>query len=151
MFLKYLHCNQRVYFLTFVFIFVSLLSGKGARITGKVFDIETNTPLFRANVFFEETKLGDMTNQMGYFTIKDVPPGEYTLQISMMGYKEERLSLSILSDTVFYREIGLKMVPIKAEGVVITGRKPMIEVETPVSLTHISLMEAKKNTSNLSI
>ncbi len=144
MFLKSLHNNQRLYFLTFFFIFVYLSFGKSARITGKVFDIETNVPLFRANVFLKETILGDMTNQMGYFTIKDVPKGEYTLSISMIGYKEEKLYLSITTDTVFYREIGLKMVPIEAEGVVITGRKPMIEVETPVTLTYISLLEAKK-------
>ena len=142
--LKLLNHNHRVYSLIFIFIIVSLSFGKGARITGKVFDIETNVPLFRANVFLEETKLGDMTNQMGYFTIKDVPQGEYTLKISMIGYKEEKISISILIDTVFYREIGLKMVPIEAEGVVITGRKPMIEVETPVTLTHISLIETKK-------
>ncbi|MCK4322538.1 TonB-dependent receptor [candidate division WOR-3 bacterium] len=136
--------NPRIFILIYFFLFTFLTFGEESKITGKVVDRETKVPLFRANVYLEETILGDMTNQMGYFTIENVPTGEYTLHISMMGYEVKRIILSITTDSLIYKEISIVMKPIETEGVVITGRKPMIEVETPIALTHISLVEAKK-------
>ncbi len=143
--------NKRPPFLTIrtsliiLILFISSLAlAKGSEITGKVVDGETGSPLFRANVYLEETTLGDMSNQMGYFIIENIPPGKYTLRISMMGYEVKRTDLSVSLDSIIYKEIELRMEPIETEGVVVTGRKPMIEVETPVTLTHISLVEVKK-------
>ena len=60
--------NKRPPFLTIrtsliiLILFISSLAlVKGSEITGKVVDGETGSPLFRANVYLEETTLGDMS------------------------------------------------------------------------------------------
>lgn len=105
--------NLRIFILIYLFLFTFLTFGEESKITGKVVDRETKVPLFRANVYLEETILGDMTSQMGYFTIENVPTGEYTLHISMMGYEEKRIILptaSVMNNGD--KDVGLKVLVI---------------------------------------
>ena len=63
-----------------------------AAITGKVAGIiveaSTNSPLPGANVIIEGTYLGAATNEDGYYSILNIPPGVYNLNVTMMGYKK---------------------------------------------------------------
>ncbi len=127
-----------------VILFPAILWGKGSGISGKVMDIETGNLLFGANVFLVGTNLGDVTNSMGYFTIKNVPKGVYKLQASMIGYENKFVSLSVSEDSLIQIKIALKPEPIESEGVVVTGRRSMIDVEESATHIHINLLEIQK-------
>ncbi len=58
------------------------------RVTGRVLDAETGTPLAYANVVLVGTNMGGMSLQDGTFTVVGVPVGTYTIKAMMMGYKE---------------------------------------------------------------
>ncbi|MFC1547815.1 TonB-dependent receptor domain-containing protein [Candidatus Neomarinimicrobiota bacterium] len=56
-------------------------------IQGMVFDGATGEPLQGANVLAVGTYMGAASDQVGRFLIRQVPPGRYTMQFLMMGYK----------------------------------------------------------------
>jgi len=116
--------------------------GQSGRISGKVVDKLTREPLFGANVFLKETNLGSSVNLMGYFTIKNVPQGDYRLIASMMGYRKESLLLSVSPDSSICLELKLETERLESRGVIITGRKPMIEITEPAAHVYINLLEA---------
>ncbi len=126
-----------------LFVFPVILLGQSGRISGKVVDKLTGEPLFGANVFLEETNLGSSVNLMGYFTIKNVPQGDYRLIVSMMGYRKESLLLSVSPDSSICLELKLETERLESRGVIITGRKPMIEITEPAAHVYINLLEAE--------
>lgn len=141
--IRYYVCCK-VLIISFLVVIPFISWGKGGKISGKVVDKVTGSSLYGANVYLEATIYGSLANLMGYFSIKDVPPGDYRLCVSMIGYKKECLSLSILKDSVIYKEIRLQVEAIEDKGILITGRKPMIDVEMPAAHVHINLLEVEK-------
>lgn len=57
-----------------------------AKISGKIVDGKNTEPLAGAVVFHPQTGIGTTTNQKGNYEI-DLPTGEYSLQISFMGFE----------------------------------------------------------------
>lgn len=63
-----------------------LYAGTVGKISGKVTDEATGEPLISTNVVIQGTSLGAATDIDGNYTILGVPPGVYTLVVSMVGY-----------------------------------------------------------------
>ena len=65
-------------------------AGDDLKNTGKIYgtitDVETGLPLAGANVVLEGTNRGTATDDNGNYFILNVKPGEYDLNVSMMGY-----------------------------------------------------------------
>ena len=56
------------------------------KVSGVVVDSATREPLPAASVRIEGTVLGAMANDMGEYFILNVPPGEYTVVVNVIGY-----------------------------------------------------------------
>ena len=56
-------------------------------VLGYVTDAEDKIPLRDVNIFFAKTTLGDASDEKGYFEIKRIPTGTYTLIAKMIGYR----------------------------------------------------------------
>jgi len=69
-------------------------------ITGKVFDNQTQKPLLGANVMIDGTLLGCSTDNQGEFFIHNVPPGQYNITATMIGYKKQILKNHSVTDKV---------------------------------------------------
>ena len=75
-----------------VFIVLMVAGGGSAaaqtagKISGTVRDGETGEVLIGANVVIVGTNMGGATDLEGYFFVLNVPPGEYDLQASLVGY-----------------------------------------------------------------
>ena len=61
-------------------------SGRGT-IKGYICDMETKEPLIGTNIAVEGMGIGAATNENGDYRILNVPPGEYTLEFSYIGYE----------------------------------------------------------------
>jgi len=70
-------------------------------ISGRVFDMETGVALPGANVIVRDSQFGSSTDSQGNFVIRNVPPGNYTLAASYIGYKKitQKITVSIGEDT----------------------------------------------------
>lgn len=66
-----------------------------ATVSGYVTDAASGETLLGANVILMGTDIGTTTNNSGYYVIRSIEPGEYTLRFSYLGYDtlEEEIEL----------------------------------------------------------
>ncbi|MFD1293049.1 TonB-dependent receptor domain-containing protein [Lutibacter holmesii] len=64
------------------------------KITGKITD-DGNNALFGVSVSFKNQQKGTQTNEEGVFEITNIENGDYTLLISILGYKSKEVPFSI--------------------------------------------------------
>lgn len=64
-----------------------LAAGQSTTLSGQVLDSLTRKPLELASVFLANTTRGISTDAEGKFTLRNVPPGQYTLVASYLGYQ----------------------------------------------------------------
>ena len=101
---------------------------------GQVTDAETGEPLMFANIVLEQNgvqKVGGATDMDGYYTLKPIPPGTYTLKLTYVGYQNYQLTdLFIGSNKVTFKDIKIKKSEVgkEFEEVVIEAyRIPIVE------------------------
>jgi iron complex outermembrane receptor protein len=65
-------------------------------VSGRIMDAEMyGEPLLMANVAITETSERTMTNFHGNFEFTNLEPGDYTLQVSFLGYKDLKLPITV--------------------------------------------------------
>jgi len=66
-----------------------------SRVRGRVLDAEAQAPLERANVLVRgDERTGTSTDAQGRFEL-ELPPGEYTLEVSALGYRAARRTVTV--------------------------------------------------------
>ena len=98
------------------------------------------TPLAGATVIISGTYLGASTDADGAFIFRPLKSGEYTVEVSFLGY--ESLVRDIKLDNDIYLEIQLKETVIKAEEVIIVGTRA--SETTPVAYSNLEKEEIRK-------
>ncbi|MDZ7847646.1 MAG: carboxypeptidase-like regulatory domain-containing protein [Owenweeksia sp.] len=78
--------NVLVLFLSFICLGMQAQTGK---VRGFVNNKVDDAPIPFANAVLEGTDYGAVANDQGFFIINDVPPGEYTLQVSFVGFDQK--------------------------------------------------------------
>ena len=116
---------------------------------GHVADIE-GKPLLGVNVYLEGEEKGSASDQNGFYEIKNIPPGNYLLIFSIIGYKSKKINISIENEDLELR-ILLEAAPVQSEQVVITAGKYEQKIsELPVSADVIQSAElSEKNAVNI--
>ena len=98
------------------------VTGSKAKITGRILDEETGTPIFSATVYIAETKTGAVSDFDGIVTLA-LKPGTYTVTIAYMGYEKKKYQFEVLSDGNF--TVSMNKVVIQMEEVVVYGDRQM--------------------------
>ena len=93
---------------TFLLLLVttsSLWAQNSAELSGKITDKATQKPLMGADIYLKELKKGGSTDMQGYYHLKGIPEGTYTIIGSYLGYQsfskkiylkgQERLDISL--------------------------------------------------------
>lgn len=78
----------------------SLHAQKNATLRGFVYNADDGKPVAYANVVLKDTKLGAVASGEGYFTINNIPPGEYTLEVSFVGFKTHTETIQLASGKI---------------------------------------------------
>ncbi len=86
-------------FILLLFLFsATLAQERHGEITGQVRDGNTQEPLAGVTVIVvEQPILGASTDTSGYFTIKNIAVGEYSLKVSFVGYKPAVITNVVVS------------------------------------------------------
>lgn len=115
---------------------VNLFAADTYSISGVITDAESN-PLPGAHVFVNGTSRGAASSSDGTFIIRNLPPGNYTLNISYSGYGTEHNKIELPLSAPL--TIVLKPVIYNINQIVITGTKnPKPLKESPVLTQLIS-------------
>lgn len=136
--------------LTLVVVFCTALLDvlAGGIITGKITDKETNSPLKSVRVQVKGTSRGALTKSDGSYTITDVPAGEHTIIISLIGKRTIVKDHIVVWEGKTTGEVSYSMeVPeTKFDEVVVYGASKRREkvTETPSAVTVITPVEIQR-------
>ena len=92
------------------------------RIDGRIVDKSTSEPLVGVNVFFSKTTWGATTDDNGFYTLTNIPAGQYELVVSMIGYEVEREQMIIKTDERFTLNFRLQSRAILMSEVNVTAK-----------------------------
>lgn len=153
MHLKILEMISKKIVALFLFFFTSLLSfsqdtnsseltKQKFTISGTITDANSNETLIGVNVSIPELKTGVTTNEYGFYSIT-LPKGNYTLQITYLGFQnvEEKIQLSQNTKKSF------KLVNSEQQlkEIVVTSNKKSTNIKTPeMSVNKLSMGTIKK-------
>ncbi|WP_290660528.1 TonB-dependent receptor [Ignavibacterium sp.] len=122
---------MRKIFFTYMLIFSAVVFPQTFEITGRVTDPEF-TPIPIVNVYLVNTTFGDATDEKGYFQIKNIPAGNYELEISAIGYSKKRQKITV--DKNIKMDFILIPEAIKTDEIIVTaGKYEQKKSELPVS------------------
>ncbi|MBD3223922.1 MAG: TonB-dependent receptor plug domain-containing protein, partial [Caldithrix sp.] len=121
----------------------SVMAGTTGKIAGVVTDASTGDPLPGVNVLVNGTTLGAATDLEGYYVILNVPPGEYEVTASMVGYTEitkTQVRVRIDQTTTLNYNLGEQALE-AGETITVVAERPVVEKDVAASRANISTEE----------
>ena len=113
-----------------------LYAGTVGKISGKVTDETTKEPLISANVIVKGMSLGATTDVDGNYAILNIPPGVYTLVVSMVGYQKNQIeNVRVNIDLTTTIDVASKVEAIEVGAVVISAERKLVTKDMTSSLT----------------
>jgi outer membrane receptor protein involved in Fe transport len=141
------------YFILLFFLSTELLFSQGGKISGRVTDAATGEGIPGANVLIEGTTMGSATNLDGEYFILNIPPGEYSLKASIIGYQsviQTEVAVSLNHTTIVNFKLSEAVIEL-SESVVITADRPLVERDQTSTRHFVNAEEiANRPTTELS-
>ncbi len=100
-----------------MFLYLSIFS---YTIAGYIRDNETKQTIPYVNVYIKELLKGDLADSTGYFEIKNIKEGKYTLIVNLIGYKEKHISIDLTKNEDKFFNIYLEKQAVKLEGITVS-------------------------------
>lgn len=112
-------------------------TGRGV-IKGKITD-DKGEGLIGATAKLKGTYYGAAADIDGNFTVRGINPGQYTLEISLVGYASiQRTGINLDADETLTFNFTLKEASVTAQEVTVIGARPLIDIEQSKSASIIS-------------
>jgi TonB-dependent receptor len=92
------------------------------KIKGTVIDANSGEALIGANIMIKGTSIGTAANIDGEFILPSVKPGEYTLKITYVGYKEKTERVTVVSNRATKVVVKLEWVAVEGKTVLVTAQ-----------------------------
>ncbi len=114
--------------LTVFSAFAFLYGGQTGKISGKIVDRDTNEPVIGANILINDTFFGAAADIDGYYYINNIPPGEYSVSITAIGYRKTTVTkVQVRIDLTTNLDVELISEAIElGEEVVVVAEKPLV-------------------------
>jgi len=90
---------KHIKFSAVLLILYSFLFSQGINISGKILDVNSQKPISDVNIFIKDKNIGTTSDIDGYFLllIKNNKQKEVTLNIKMIGYDEQTISVDLIN------------------------------------------------------
>ncbi len=132
---------------------------QSAKLSGRVTDATTRETLVGASIQLVGTRFGATADLDGNYVVIGIPPGQYTVRFSYVGYTTRDVDIRLVSDRT--TELNQALAPSAAEGseVVVETTRPLVDQnqttsralvtgEELASLPVTSLQDAISRTAN---
>jgi hypothetical protein len=131
-------------FLSFILILLSVAAfAQKATVRGNIYDKSTAEPLPFVSVQLEGTSYGANTDVNGFFTISSVPPGQYTLVVSSLGFQKVSQPMMLKAGQIDFQNIYLESDAAELKEVVISGKKEKSQNTIQISTVSVSKQEIR--------
>lgn len=115
--------------------------GGGGTITGRVTDAATGQPIAGVNVVVSGTKNGAPTGDNGRYTIRGLPAGPTSLDVTRIGYSPKHGTITVSAEAPVVLDFQLPKTALSLEAVVTTVTGDQRKVEMANSTTQINLAD----------
>ncbi|AEE48105.1 TonB-dependent receptor [Haliscomenobacter hydrossis] len=117
----------------------SFLLAQNATLRGNVYDEETGNPIGFASIsLVNNPGQGAITDVNGFFSIANLAPGKYQINISYLGYESASFERELSAGNITYQRFLLKPTAIELEGVDISGRRSQARSQVQISKLTVS-------------
>jgi len=126
-------------------LIVEISAQTSGKIVGYVTDAQSGEALPGANLLIEDSGMGAATDANGYYIIMRVPPGEYTIVASYLGYQKMHIkNIEVLTDLTTRIDFKLQTEVLQGEEVVITAERPLVRKDLTSSESRLSAETIEK-------
>lgn len=101
------------------------------RLTGKIIDRDTQLPIAGAIVHLLAPESDRVSDEHGFFSFSALPPGDYQLSVSMLGFKTKTLEIELGSNRNI--EIYMEHQGVTLHDVQVLGHQKRMRTTAPVS------------------
>jgi len=126
----------------FVLIAFSIEAQTGL-IRGHAYDAESGEPVTFANVILQGTTIGTNSDMDGFFTLTQVPAGNYTLEVSFIGYQSATTEVTVADGDVVYKKLMLSSGGVELKAVDISARREVARTEVQISKLQVTQKQIK--------
>ncbi len=120
-----------------------LFAGVTGKIQGTVTDSKTGEKLPGVNVVVTGTNYGRTTDTRGEYVLLQIPPGEYTLKFSMIGFKDLIVkNVKVRAELTTKIDAQMEETTLDIGGeVVVIAQRPVIQKDVTASIQFLGLEE----------
>jgi outer membrane cobalamin receptor len=122
----------------------SSMAQNEASLRGYVRDAETGETLLQANVVINGTTRGTATNNAGYYILRGLDPGTYTVVFSYIGYQTRSDTVTLAAGEERRLDVQLPPQDFQTEEVVVTGEAEAEEAERSLGTDRLSTAAIKE-------
>ena len=133
-------------FLLLIGFFHGLLATTTGKISGIINDRNTGDPLPGVNIVVEGTAIGAATDTEGYYVILNIPPGDYVVSFSMIGFASKKFKdvrVNIDQTTNLSIEMSEQALEF-GEAITVVAERPVVEKDVAGSRANITSDEIKR-------
>lgn len=129
----------------FFIVFSTGIFAQVGTIRGFVYLKDSGEPVLFTNVVLKGTTIGNSTDVNGYFSITQVPPGNYTLMIaSTLGYDSLQENITVKAGDIITKKLYITKSDVKLKVIEISAEQEAKQTETQVSVNKIDPITIKK-------
>lgn len=129
---------KKIFLAVTLLIFSNLVFSQEGIIRGFVYEENTGEPVIYTNVYLKNTSLGSSTDINGYFQISKIPPGDYLLMVTYLGYDTLMMDVTLEANDILTKQIYLKATMVNLETINVSAEKIEATTETRTSVVKIT-------------
>ena len=96
---------------------------------------ETGALLFGASIIIKELKIGCASDAKGNYLIKNIRPGDYSLEVTFVGYEKVTRKIKVIAGQVVDLNFNLKTSTFLIGGIVVTGQVELLPKDVSTKTT----------------
>ncbi|MFT4770923.1 MAG: hypothetical protein ACI9CP_001744 [Cryomorphaceae bacterium] len=137
--------NPTKFSLLFIFAIVSLFAqAQNGTVRGFVYEEETGEAVIFTNVFLKGTSIGASTDVNGYFSVTQIPEGQYTLMVTYLGYDTFSEEITVRAGDITTEKIFLKKSSVQMQTVEISAERQERQTNVTMSVTKATPKQIKQ-------
>ncbi len=132
------------FFLLILLGLPGLVTAQNGTIRGFVFEKETGEPVIFTNVYLQGTTFGAATDVNGYFAISQIPPGNYLLMVTYLGFDTLQMDVSLQANEIISQNLYLSPASYMLQQVQVSAEREEARSETRTSVVKITPKQIKQ-------
>lgn len=125
------------------FLTAAIAFAQDATVRGFVTDMNSGEPVIFTNVYLKGTDYGATTDVNGYFSITQIPPGDYTLMVTYLGYDSLSESISLEAGQILNKKLELEKSSIEMQEVEVSAERQEDLTKVKMSVNKVTPQEIK--------